>query len=480
MALAQLGPLGELAQPSVGAEPPAAFARRAPLQQSCPPLAAGLSDRCRTPLNLGPGAWCWFADQRAVHIHRDGINEIVAGWASPSGDVVVESIASDGSVKKKILGRLYEDDHIAPAISVERDNRVTVYWSGHDGRDMFFRTTEQPGNLDRWWPRQQLTSNTSGILGYTYPNPIILAAEANRHYLFWRGGNWEPAYSLRENRGGWTHARELLNVTGKRPYVKVATNGSDRIGFAFTDGHPDNDMTSIYFIEYRRGHLFTARGQGLGALGGRTVEPSLKEVVYDARANRGARSWVQDTAFDPAEHPVIVYALFPARSRAQYWYARWNGRRWQRHFMVAAGPPIQISEPHYLGGMVLDHARPNVVYLSRKIGDTYQVERWQTADTGRSWHHIQVTHGQADNVRPVLAQELPRSPPGRLSLLTLRGEYNDYLHFGTSISLLLGAFGVSRLGPLTTPDSAGVAPGAGAPPRKAGPPRRSLTLRPPD
>jgi len=45
-------------------------------------------------------------------------------------------------------------------------------------------------------------------------------------------------------------ARELIRVPGQRPYVKVADNGSDAIALAFTDGHPRNVLSSIYYATF--------------------------------------------------------------------------------------------------------------------------------------------------------------------------------------------------------------------------------------
>ena len=399
--------------------------------------------RCIRESTLGPGAWSWFADERAVHLHRDGFDAVVAGWVDPGGRIVVAEITPVGVLSEHVLARIYEDDHVTPAISVEPDDRITAYWSGHNGQRMFYATTRRPAEITSWDPVHWLTSNSPGRFGYTYPNPVILSAEGQRHYLFWRGGNWEPTVSTRIGSAGWGRAHVVIDVLGQRPYVKVANNGRDRIGLAFTNGHPDNTLTSLYFVEIRGGGLVTAGGARLGRLGHAALRPSPAELVYNARATH-APSWVQDAAFDAGGHPAIVYSTYPPGAAAEYWYARWNGTGWRRHELAFAGAPIEVDEPHYLGGMVLDHNRPDIVFLSREVGRHYVIERWQTGDGGSHWNHRRITTGVIDRVRPALAQELPGSGRRAVTLFALKGFYDRYYGFHTTVAMLSDALAVLR------------------------------------
>ena len=62
-----------------------------------------------------------------------------------------------------------------------------------------------------------MPTNTPGIRGYTYPNPIRLEAE-DRTYLFWRGGNYNPTFSIQnDGETTWSAARTLISMPGERP-----------------------------------------------------------------------------------------------------------------------------------------------------------------------------------------------------------------------------------------------------------------------
>ncbi len=138
----------------------------------------------------------------------------------------------------------------------------------------------------------------------------------------------------------------------------------------------------------------------------------------------------------PDGEPVIVYATFPSGGNHAYWYARWTGRRWVSHFLTRAGGSISPTtfEWEYSGGITLDHSDPSVLYLSRQVDGSFQIERWVTTDGGTSWRHRVVVRGGAlDNVRPVV----PRgSHGGPMSLLWLRGDYINYRSYRTEIAYL--------------------------------------------
>lgn len=384
--------------------------------------------------SFGRGSWCWFGDPRAVHVVGQ-YDETFAGWIGWSGQVTIAAYdASFGWLRTQVIARLYHDDHSSPSILVEPDQRLTVFYSAHNGAEMDFRSTLRPEDISAWGPVQHVSSSLPGRLGFTYPNPVLLPAESNQVYLFWRGRNYGQDYATRSIEGRWSPARELIARAGQRPYVKVASNHRDLIAFAFTDGHPRERITSLYYAAYRAGSLWRAGGRRIAALSRAPIAPRQADLVYDARKT-GVRAWVWDVALDSAQRPVIVYATFPSASNHEYFYARWTGRRWVSHFITFAGPSISPStiEAQYSGGLALDHANPSVLFLSRQVRGRFEIEKWSTGDGGQRWRHTTIARGGTDNVRPVVPGSSDGAPTG---LLWLRGHYGSYTTYRTSIAFL--------------------------------------------
>lgn len=148
-------------------------------------------------------------------------------------------------------------------------------------------------------------------------------------------------------------------------------------------------------------------------------------------------AWVWDVAFDRRGRPIIVYATFPTRTRHVYRYAAFDGRRWVSHRLTGAGGSISPDtiEYDYSGGITLDHADPSIVNLSAQVRGGWEIQRWATTDDGGTWSHRTVVPADGtDNVRPVV----PRgSAGGPMNLLWLRGPYNSYTSYRTTIAAMV-------------------------------------------
>ena len=386
---------------------------------------AGAAER-----SVGDGAWSWFGDPRAVT--HDGRTYV--GWVDQEGDVKVSSYdhTTGERVTAMLQARLNKDDHANPSVHVRPDGRLVVFYSRHVGPSMHYRISSQPEDITSWGPAQVIPTNSPGIRGYTYPNPIRLEGE-NATYLFWRGGNYNPTFSVQpDGETTWSPARTLITMPGERPYVKYDSSGGDTIHLAYTNAHP-NEFASvnIYYARVRAGKIERVGGQQIGALDD-PISPAEGDLIYDA----AEPAWVHDVAADSAGRPVIVFASFPTAADHRYHYARWTGSAWDIHQITPAGGSFRGDggSPYYSGGLTLDHEDPTRVYLSRQTGSSWQVETWTTADGGAGWTSQSLTTGSTEkNVRPVSPRGM-LAFSGELSVVWMRGPYQAYVDYDTVIT----------------------------------------------
>jgi hypothetical protein len=289
-------------------------------------------------------------------------------------------------------------------------------------------------DVSAWAPERQLPDNTDGARGFTYPNPVQLAAEDDRLYLFWRGANWNPAYATRESgeQSSWSNARTMIRARDERPYVKVISDDDAAIHFAFTDGHPRNVLTGIYHAVYSDGQFRRSDGRPIRTIGAGPFTPAQATRVYDPTPNR-VPAWIHDIALDGDGAPLIVYAALHADDDHRYVYARWDGGGWITHPIVNAGGTIAGDgrEVHYSGGITFDHDDPRRVLLSREIGGVHEIEVWESVDGGATWQHTAVTSGSSlPNVRPIAARG---RTDDAFAVLWMRGRYTNFRDYATSI-----------------------------------------------
>jgi rhamnogalacturonyl hydrolase YesR len=388
----------------------------------------------------GDGAWCWFSDPRAVADPASGA--VYAGWATSGGDIVVArwDPAGRGLDRHVVHPQLQKDDHINPALLVLPDGRLMVFYGVHGGAT-YCSTQNAAGDFREFSPPAAIDP----VGKNSYVNPVLLSGEHNRIYLFFRSGkDWKPAFVTSDDLGkSWSAQKSLVAARGAdenvRPYMKVVSDGKSRIHFAFTDGHPrDEALNSVYYMSYEAGKFRDASGKVLGTLSSLPIDQGRIPRVYDARSSN-VRAWVWDVAADGAGRPSIAFTTLPQESKHEYRYAAWDGSAWRVNLVCDAGswfPRLprtkeeREAEPHYSGGIALDHADPRVAFLSRPHGDTFEIERWETPDGGERWSHRAITANSLyDNVRPVgIAGRNSASAPALLWMNLRRyRHYTDYL-----------------------------------------------------
>ncbi|MCK4511845.1 BNR-4 repeat-containing protein, partial [bacterium] len=169
------------------------------------------------------GAWCWFGDPRAV-FHEGEHRRTFVGFVTSTGDVTLAHYDHDSKdvASAVVAERLQEDDHASPAVLARPDGRLIVFYSGNRGRWMIYRTSTNPEDIASWGKPHAASGHTSEAAGYTYPNAALLEGEKGKRYLFWRGTDFLPMFSVTETGLSWSEPVALIRGDGERPYVKVA------------------------------------------------------------------------------------------------------------------------------------------------------------------------------------------------------------------------------------------------------------------
>ena len=388
------------------------------------------------------GAWCWFQDPRAVFVNGTHTRTYVQ-WVTQDAQLQIGAYDHEsGKIKTHTLKEQWgADDHNVGAFIVLPDKRLLVFYAQHNGSGLFCRTSVNPEDISQW--EDEVTINAAGRISYAHP---VYLSDEKTFYVFWRAKNLKPTVATSKDAKSWSAAATLIQDQGRsrddsRPYTKIVSDGKSTIHFAFTDGHPRNESyNSVYYMRYEGGQFFTADNQSVGCMNALPIPHRKSEVIYNGKTTN-VRAWVWDIALDDEGLPVIAYTRFPSKTDHRYCYARWTGKKWRNVELVAGGgwfpqtPKGKIEpEPHYSGGMALDHSNPSTLYLSRQVEQIFEVEKWDSPDKGASWCSFSITpKSQHLNVRPVV----PRGYGGpTLHLLWMFGDYEHYTKFNTGIMLL--------------------------------------------
>lgn len=382
------------------------------------------------------GGWSWFGDPRAVY--SISANKTFFAWvAGDSGDVSVKaySHASETVSAETILHAALEvDDHVYPSLLVRSDGKILAFYSPHLGSTVYKRLSTNAGDIGSFAVEVSLDAQLGGT-AYTYPSPLLTTQAddtiEDAIWLFFRDhvagvAGWKYAASSDGGNtfSGTTHLHSLT-------YSKIATNG-DRID-VFCSDHPLDGATKVYHLYRENAAWHKSDGTIITGL---PFDGLDLTTIYDGGLDN---VWVWDIAYGADGYPRVTFVRFASTTDHRYMYGRWTGSAWEVNEIVAGGSyiPTSVEYPsgtfqhHYSGGVVLDHADPNVVWASVGVGaDTWELRRYITADGGSSWNFTTIK-ATGKNVRPSAVRD---SAAGlRVVWMTASG-YTNYVTYSAGVS----------------------------------------------
>jgi hypothetical protein len=412
------------------------------------------------------GAWTWFNDPRALfhngilyfgHVRSDGKSTLSA--FNPSNGISTTLWTSTWNER---------DDHDNAGLAELADGRLLAIYAHHGSVNYFsYRISTSTNPIaPEDWSAEQTFATTSGL---TYSNPYQLASEPGRIYNFMRDLNFNPSVTISTNGGTNWSAPQILIKTGTsaniRPYVKYASDYTNRIDFLYTDGHPRDLTNSLYDVFYSDGALHKSDGTFLKNFSDIPLLHDSGErgsVIYQYSSSPSAdpnehiatgRAWCWEIVYQTNGAPACVFSVQvdnaagpnPLDDRIYYYYARWTGTNWQKRFIAQAGRPLYATEDDYAGGICIDPKNPDVIYISSnaenpfdlssttnvplRANERYELYRGVTSDVGLtfSWTAV-TTNSTQDNLRPYI----PRNSPSPC-VIWFSGKYTSYTSYKASV-----------------------------------------------
>jgi len=393
------------------------------------------------------GAWCWFADPRALHYQNENhtIDNTYIGYIDVHGNMKAMQINYLSGSADEVLIRsdFQRDDHNNPTFLVLPDERVMIFYSRHtDEACFYYRISQKPGDITTLGKEIRLATRDNT----TYPSPFILANDPTHIYLCWRGIRWHPTIG-RLNIADLDNdsitfdwgPKQIVQSTGARPYAKYISNGRDKIYMTYTTGHPDNENPNWVYFNYINipgsdpaqitltdvtGTALSTIDSGVHCINTTDYASHYPNAVVN---NDNYRNWVWQVSYDAGGNPVIAMVrINDDKTVHSYYRLKWNGNAWTSVFLTDAGGHFHQSPGHelcYSGGMTLDDADPDRVYCSVPVAGIYEIIRYTVK--GASLVTDTLTRNSTkNNIRPYII-----SNSGSISdrLLWMHGDYYDWV-----------------------------------------------------
>lgn len=381
------------------------------------------------------GIWCWFSDPRAIR-YVGAHDKTYIGYTDDSGNVWIASYNhTTGEIIRVIIDTFDEvDDHDNPSILIRNDGKIMIFYSMHTQETaVYCKISTNAEDISTW--------NDHSIVGsgnVCYPQAVELSGEANKIYLFYRNrvavGKDQEVYVTSVNGGVNYGAEKVLADFGNNhgAYVKIESNNNDKIFFCFTDFNKlALTLHDIMFCYYDGGSFYKADGTLITNEAGLPMAAADLDLVYDTEGGGNHQSWIWDIALDGSENPIIVFAVFVTNIDHRYRYAIWSGAAWNDYEIVSAGTNLYAGQPHYSGGISLDHDDINTVFLSKEVAGKWQIKEYNTVDDGANWSFVKnLSSAETKNCRPVVI----RNHTSDFKVLWWRGRYTSYSDYKTSLN----------------------------------------------
>lgn len=437
------------------------------------------------------GAWCWFADPRAIHHENKekDINNTYIGYIDSHGAIKATQFNHNTGITNEVLIRsvFQPDDHNNPTFLALPDGRVIIFYSRHTDESCFYyRISRKPGDITTLGKEFRLETDHNT----TYPSPFILSDDPDHIYMCWRGIKWHPTIArltIPNEKGemefNWG-PKQIVQSTAARPYAKYSSNGKDKIHLTYTTGHPDNEAINyIYYnyIDIKDLTLKDIKGNTLSSINSEIHSISASNAYVQKYPNAVVdsspyRNWIWQVSTDNQNHPVIAMVrISNDKDTHNYYHAKWNGKQWVKTFLTNAGGSFHQTpnlEKCYSGGMAIDNSNSNIVYCSvpqeGEHGLIYEIVKYTLDRKNRVTSEPITFNSQKNNIRPYIISNSSQKSP---QLLWMHGDYYDWIvsksrplgyptaiHSNTelpkdSINLMNGLITKENFNPISTSES---------------------------
>ena len=212
---------------------------------------------------ISDGSYTWYNDPRALFYN----GYLYFGYVRAADSKTVLSAFNPQSGQTTNLfssGFTQLDDHNNPGLLVKSDGAMLAVYSRHISDQYFayrLSNNTNPMTAASWGAEQTIAASGASM---TYANPFQLTGESGKIFNFCRNQNFNPTVYTSTNGGTNWSAPQIFIQTGTggtiRPYVKYASDYTNRLDFLYTDGHPRDVTNSLYHLYYSGGAFYKTDG----------------------------------------------------------------------------------------------------------------------------------------------------------------------------------------------------------------------------
>lgn len=367
---------------------------------------------------------------------------LYAGGVTANGSIQVHKTNAIDASSFTLAATLEVDDHNEATLLKLPNGKLACFYSKHsaDASVRYRITSNVLPDITAFAAEKTFTDT---IVGYT----LSFLLSDNNVRIFYRQGNSTqrdrkmaktPVADLQAGTESWTLST-IFATTNERPYMVATQNGTDRIDFVMTNGHPNEVATSLYhcYMELDAGteRYYTSAGVEIFT----PIDVTASATLIDNTT--GGRTWNDKVAIGPDGHPRVLFTKYPTGTTGanggagttytdiEYWHARWDGSAWVKNRLLTGQRSLYPTEAYYTGSMCFDGNDVTALYLTEVSGTIYELKKYQFDEAAGTKTLLKTyTSGSSTN------NMRPQSPSGSdrpYEVTWLDGTYTTYISYAT-------------------------------------------------
>ena len=296
---------------------------------------------------------------------------------------VMERNLQNGKVRRINLAKFAVDDHNAGAVELLEDGRILYIVTGHSEKkylEIFI--SKKSGDISHWKKRRL---KTEGWVTYAQ----IVRTEKG-YFLFTRErwndklengkkeSHWCWLVSFSRDGENWKDPCRLID-SGKHQYYLKAVPCTDSTDIRLIMyAHPNLNSSAIRqaFFNIDTWEVSSTKGKVLGKAeaGGTGVDNKTVPKILERNQRRRR---ILDVGKTEKEQAWISFAEFDDETNVKYKVGVYSKKTKNMNlYDVTMSGEAFYARSRYFGGMCFDTENPRTLYLSRKEGDFWYIEKW--------------------------------------------------------------------------------------------------------
>lgn len=387
--------------------------------------------------------YIWFGNRQALKVPSHGTSgamyycsvvgnvQIVTKFDIDTGVLTHETLTESGDEEK--------DDHNQPSLALLSTGALVAVYSTHTASNnlKYKVTSSTTGDISTFGSESSVNPSGGGTPKYTYFTIFELSGltgGAKIVCVYRTGINDWAMITSDTDAISWSSETVIWNTGSQSPYIRAVQNGTTRIDFLASQGHPEtvSPGNEMYHFYYDDGTFYNSAGTSRSTPLGDSGDTNPATLIVDPGLDN---AWIEDIGINASGNPVCLVTYFPsdvASNQDLYAYT-WSGSAWSGVKIAdsGTGPEGSGADPNYTGGAVfIPDSDATKIYAGVEVSSVYEIQRWEN-DSGWS-KTADITAGSSDHqFRPMVAEGSTEGEKG--ALIWMAGDYPAFNTFQTGI-----------------------------------------------